>query len=163
MSRMGLLLSTWQAVPLTLTMGSTQLTVVHRVGGLTRKRYRLPCWKRKKNNPGLPLQPPHRARFGGPAHRCQKAWGILVTVRAHSEPGSKWSRLHSGSEHSPFNWTSSSPTNSRTRRYFYVGILSFRPKEGSQVATRVKDGLTFYLPAIWCGHLPSYPQHPRTK
>ena len=42
--------------------------MVHRVGGLTRKRCRLPCWKRKKNNPGLLLRPPHRARFGGPAH-----------------------------------------------------------------------------------------------
>ena len=41
-------------------------------------------------------------------------------------------------------------------------FLSFRPKERSQVAIQVKDGLTFYLPTIWCGHLPSYPQHSRT-
>lgn len=48
MSRMGLLLSTWQPVLLTLTMGSTQLTVVHRVGGLTRKRYRRHVGKGRK-------------------------------------------------------------------------------------------------------------------
>lgn len=160
MSRMGLLLSTWQAVPLTLTMGSTQLTVVHRVGCLTRKRYRLPCWKRKKNNPGLPLQPPHRARFGGPAHRCQKAWGILVTVRAHSEPGSKWSRLHSGSEHSPFNWTSSSPTNSRTRRYFYVGISVISAQGRESGGHKSKGWLDFLSPRnlVWSfAKLPSAP------
>lgn len=168
MSRMGLLLSNWQVVLLTLTMGSTQVTVVHRVGGLTRKRYRLPCWKRKKNNPGLLLRPPHRARFGGPAHisvsiniRKPEFYSSLCVPVQNLVPNGPGFILDQNIlpliEHLPLLQIVAPEDVS------VLVFLSFWPKEGSQVPTWVKDGLTFHLPAIWCGHLPSYPQHPRTK
>lgn len=167
MSRMGLLLSTWQVVLLSLTMGSIQLTMVHRVGGLTRKRYWLLSWKRKKNDPGLLLSPPRRARFWGPAHisasinvrKPEANLSPCMPVR-NLVPNGPGFILGQNTlpliEHPLLQILAPEDVS-------VLVFLSFRPKERGQVATPVKDGLTFYLPAIWCGHLPSYPQHSRTK